>query len=52
MRTVRRILDLDPETDARIAALAARKRQDPAAVVAEAVELLDSVIDIDGPAVE
>jgi len=52
MSTVRRILDLDPETDARIEALAARMGQDVAAVVADAVELLDSVIDIDGPDVE
>jgi predicted transcriptional regulator len=52
MSTVRRILDLDPETDARIETLAARKGQDAAAVVADAVELLDSVIDINGPDVE
>jgi hypothetical protein len=49
---VRRILDLDPQTDARIETLAARMGQDAAAVVADAVELLDSVIDIDGPDVE
>jgi predicted transcriptional regulator len=52
MSTVRRILDLDPETDARIETLAARKGQDAAAVVADAVELLDSVIEMDGPDVE
>ena len=52
MSTVRRILDLDRDTDARIEALAARKGQDAAAVVADAVELLVSVIDIDGPDVE
>jgi len=52
MSTVRRILDLDAETDARIDALAARNGRDAAAVVADAVELLDSVIDIDGPDVE
>jgi hypothetical protein len=38
MSTVRRILDLDPETDARIETLAARKGQDAAAVVADAVD--------------
>jgi predicted transcriptional regulator len=52
MNTVRRILDLDPETDARIQNLATRKGQDAATVVADAVELLDSVIDIEGPDVE
>jgi predicted transcriptional regulator len=52
MGTVRRILDLDPETDARIESLAAEKGQDPAAVVADAIELLDSVVDVEGPDVE
>ena len=52
MSTVRRILDLDPDTDARIDALAAEKGQDAAAVVADAVELLDSLVDLDGPDVE
>jgi predicted transcriptional regulator len=52
MNTVRRILDLDPETDARIEALAAEKGQDAATVVADAVELLDSIVDIEGPDVE
>ena len=49
---MRYILDLDPETDARIKAIASRTGQDAAAVVAEAVELLDSVIDINGPDIE
>jgi hypothetical protein len=49
MSTVRRILDLDPETDARIETLAARKGQDASAVVADAVELLDSIVEMDGP---
>jgi len=52
MGTVRRILDLDPETDARIEALAARKGQAVAAVVADAVELLDSIIEMDVPDVQ
>ena len=52
MSTVRRVLDLDPDTDARLAALAAEKGQDAAAVVADAVELLDSIIDIAGPDIE
>jgi predicted transcriptional regulator len=52
MSTVRFILDVDPETDARIKAIAARTGQDAAAVVADAVELLDSVIDINGQDIE
>ncbi len=52
MSTVRRVLDLDPDTDARLAALAAEKGQDAAAVVADAVELLDSIVDIAGPDIE
>jgi predicted transcriptional regulator len=52
MSTVRRILDLDPDTDARIEALAAEKGQDPAAIIADAIELLDSVVDVEGPDVE
>jgi predicted transcriptional regulator len=49
MSTVRRTLDLDPDTDARLNALAAEKGQDAATVVADAVILLDSIVDIDGP---
>lgn len=49
MGTVRRTLELDPETDARLSALAAEKGQDAAAIVADAVVLLDSVMDIEGP---
>ena len=52
MATVRRIFDLDPATDARLNALAAERSQDAAAVVADAVILLDSLIDIDGPGLE
>ena len=52
MSTVRRTFDLDPETDARLSALAAEKGQDAAAVVADAVTLLDSVVEIEGPDVE
>ncbi len=49
MPTVRRTFDLDQETDARLNALAAEKGQDAAAVVADAVVLLDSIVDIEGP---
>ena len=52
MATVRRIFDLDPATDARLNALAAERSQDAAAVVADAVILLDSLIDIEGPGVD
>ena len=47
MGNVRLVLELDEETDARIKDLAARKGQDAAAVVADAVELLDSVEEFD-----
>jgi predicted transcriptional regulator len=49
---VRRTLDLDPDTDARLDALAAEKGQDAAAVVTDALALLDSIVDIEGPDVE
>ncbi len=52
MPTVRRTFDLDQETDARLNALAAEKGQDAAAVVADAVVLLDSIVDIEGPDIE
>jgi predicted transcriptional regulator len=52
MVTVRRVLDLDPETDARLNALAVEKGQDAAAVVADAVILLDSIVNIEGPDIE
>ena len=52
MATVRRTFDLDPDTDARLNALAAEKGQDAAVVVADAVVLLDSVMDIEGPDIE
>jgi len=49
---IRRTLDIDPATDARLRELAAERGQDEAAVLAEAVALLDSVIDITGPDIE
>ncbi|HUI97465.1 MAG TPA: hypothetical protein VLX44_17045 [Xanthobacteraceae bacterium] len=49
MNIVRRTLDIDAETDARLRALAAERGQNVAAVLAEAVALLDSVVDIAGP---
>jgi predicted transcriptional regulator len=49
MNVVRRTLEIDAETDARLRELAAERGQDVAAVLAEAVALLDSVVDITGP---
>jgi predicted transcriptional regulator len=49
MNIVRRTLDIDADTDARLRELAAERGQDVAAVLAEAVALLDSVVDIAGP---
>ena len=52
MTTVRRILDLDTTTDALLDALAAKRGQDAALVVAEAVELFDSVVSPEGPEID
>jgi hypothetical protein len=49
MNYVRRTIDLDVATDARLRALAAERGKDEAAVQAEAVALLDSVVEIDAP---
>jgi hypothetical protein len=49
MNIIRRILDIDTETDARLREMADERGQDVAAVLAEAVALLDSVVDIAGP---
>jgi predicted transcriptional regulator len=49
MNMIRRTLDIDAETDARLRAMADERGQDVAAVLAEAVALLDSVVDIAGP---
>ncbi len=47
MNIIRRTLDID--TDARLREMADERGQDVAAVLAEAVALLDSVVDIAGP---
>jgi predicted transcriptional regulator len=52
MSTVRRILDLDAHTDERINALAAEKGTDASTVVADAIQLLDSVVDSEMPDVD
>ncbi len=49
MNLVRRTIELDPDTDARLREMAAERGQAEAAVLAEAVALLDSVVDIAGP---
>jgi predicted transcriptional regulator len=49
MNLIRRNIALDPATDARLRELAAERGQDEAAVLAEAVALLDSVVDIGNP---
>ena len=46
MNLIRHTLSLDPLTDACLRELAAERGQDEAAVLAEAVALLDSVVDI------
>ena len=49
MNIIRRTLDIDTDTDARLRQMADERGQDVAAVLAEAVALLDSVVDIAGP---
>src|SRR5207244_5052562 len=49
MNLINRTLELDADTDARLQAMAKERGQDVAAVLAEAVALLDSVVDIGGP---
>jgi predicted transcriptional regulator len=52
MNVVRRTVELDPNTNARLNEMAAERGQDVASVLAEAVALLDSVVDIGGPDIE
>jgi predicted transcriptional regulator len=49
MNMVRRTLEIDADTDTRLREMATERGQDAAAVLAEAVALLDSVIDLAGP---
>ena len=49
MNMVRRTLDIDADTEARLREMAEERGQNVAAVLAEAVALLDSVVDITGP---
>jgi predicted transcriptional regulator len=52
MNFIRRTLEIDADTDARLRELAAERGQDVSAILAEAVALLDSVVDIAGPDIE
>src|SRR5882762_4989917 len=49
MNIVRRTLEIDTGTDARLTEMAAERGQDVASILAEAVALLDSVVDLAGP---
>ena len=49
MNIIRRTLDIDTDTDTRLRQMADERGQDVTAVLAEAVALLDSVVDITGP---
>jgi predicted transcriptional regulator len=49
MNIIRRTLEIDAGTDTRLTEMAAERGQDVAAVLAEAVALLDSVVDLAGP---
>lgn len=49
MNLIRRTIEIDADTDARLRELATERGQPEGAVLAEAVALLDSVVDIAGP---
>jgi predicted transcriptional regulator len=49
MHLVSRTLEIDTDTDARLREMATERGQEVAAVLAEAVALLDSVVDLEGP---
>jgi len=49
MNIIRRTLEIDIGTDARLSEMAAERGQDIATVLADAVALLDSVVDPAGP---
>jgi predicted transcriptional regulator len=52
MNLVSRTLEIDADTDARLREMATERGQEVAAVLAEAVALLDSVVDLEGPDIE
>lgn len=49
MTIVRRSFEIDQRTDARLRAMATERGQDEGVILAEALALLDSMIDIEGP---
>ncbi|WP_244425492.1 hypothetical protein [Bradyrhizobium sp. STM 3843] len=49
MNLVRRTIEIDADTDARLAEIAAERGQDVATVLADAVAMRDSVVDFAGP---
>jgi predicted transcriptional regulator len=49
MTTVRRLIELDAAVDTRLSELAARRGQDVAEVIAEAIEALESGPFLEGP---
>lgn len=49
MNLVTRTLELDSETDARLSEIAAERKLDVSVVLAEAIALLDSTIDVAWP---
>lgn len=52
MSTVRRTLELDPDTATRLEFLVGERGQDAAGVVADAIALLISTVEIEGPDIE
>jgi predicted transcriptional regulator len=52
MNLVSRTLEIDANTDARLHEMATERGQEVAAVLSEAVALLDSVVDLEGPDIE
>lgn len=52
MNLVSRTLEIDADTDARLREIASERGKDVATVLAEAVALLDSVVDLTDPDIE
>ena len=52
MNLVSRTLEIDADTDARLREIASERGKDVATILAEAVALLDSVVDLSDPDVE
>ena len=52
MNVIRRTIDIDQATDARLQEMAKERGQDESAVLAEALALLDSVVELDNPDID